>query len=331
MVIWSEYIITAADALLHLSRLGGGCCSGCGRRRGQLCRFRRRQQSALEQSELSVWRQLLQLGPVRHRQLEQSLLFEPPLCGLVRVPSSGPLPQRLVLPVTIVDEFTQLCGLFLPESAATTAAAATTTAHGVSGMHYLPNAFTPANPTHPFSPRLYGSSAVPSVSSSQAGSQQTAANSVSSSSAQVRFTHHYPSAYPGSMSAFDPSVQSRLSPYQSTGPQVVSAGGPGSVSSSGGGAGGLNQSTPNSPQYRSSGGYPPPPGGSSASQLPVLSPRRPTATPPAGSPMPPTSHTPGPPSVGSVNSAQGSSQSAFSIATPGGGGGHLANSSSSSG
>lgn len=54
--------------------------------------------------------------------------------------------------------------------------------------------------------------------------------------------------------------------------------------------------------------------------------RRPTATSPAGSPMPPSSHTPGPPSVGSNSSNPGS---AFSIAPSASSGHHLTSSSSS--
>lgn len=96
---------------------------------------------------------------------------------------------------------------------------------------------------------------------------------------------HYPSA-------FDPTgSSSRLAPPYGSG----LPGGPGQAAPS------------SSPQYR--GGYS---SGSStpaaSSQLPVPSPRRPTP-PASGSPMqqPATSHTPGPPSVGSSNSTQGSS------------------------
>lgn len=134
-----------------------------------------------------------------------------------------------------------------------------------------------------------GSYSTPPSASITAQASQPAA--VTSSSSVSRFSHY--STYPQSMT-FDPATQSRLSPY----PTPPSG-----------------SQTPNSPQYRSSSGYPSS-GSTQPTQHPVHSPRRPTATSPAGSPMPPTSHTPGPPSVGS-NSTQNSNQgSAFSLTTP---------------
>ncbi|KPM07329.1 Kismet-like protein, partial [Sarcoptes scabiei] len=104
------------------------------------------------------------------------------------------------------------------------------------------------------------------------------------------FSHYSP--YASSIS-YDPASQARLSPYSTSVPTSTSQ-------------------SPNSPQYRSTGSYSQ--SGSAAPVVPQLSvdsPRRPTVSSPVGSPMPPTSHTPGPPSVGS-NSTQSSSQgSAF--------------------
>ncbi|RWS09516.1 Kismet-like protein [Dinothrombium tinctorium] len=83
-----------------------------------------------------------------------------------------------------------------------------------------------------------------------------------SSTAVPRYPHQQYSGYGSQQGYTDAAGQSRLSPY------------------------GLPPSQgPNSPSYRS-----PYPG--STSQVSALSPRRPTPTPPAGSPMPPTSHTP---------------------------------------
>ena len=98
---------------------------------------------------------------------------------------------------------------------------------------------------------------------SQPTSQQN--QSQSSGASIPRYPQQY-SGYPQAGSYGESSAQSRLSPYplsQTVGP-----------------------TGPNSPQFRA--GFP----GSAGSQLSSLSPRRPTTTPPAGSPMPPSSHTP---------------------------------------
>ena len=90
-------------------------------------------------------------------------------------------------------------------------------------------------------------------------------NQSQSSGASIpRYPQQY-SGYPQAGSYGESSAQSRLSPYplSQTGP-----------------------TGPNSPQFRP--GFP----ASAGSQLSSLSPRRPTTTPPAGSPMPPSSHTP---------------------------------------
>lgn len=122
----------------------------------------------------------------------------------------------------------------------------------------------------------------------------SSAASAASNSAGSRFSHYSP--YSQSLS-YDPASQPRISPYPT--PPTSSS-----------------QPTPNSPQYRS-GNYQS--GSTTTSQLPppVNSPRRSaTANSPAGSPMPPTSHTPGPTTVG-TNSTQSSSQgSAFSVTNP---------------
>ncbi|KAI1285481.1 Chromodomain-helicase-DNA-binding protein 7 [Halotydeus destructor] len=100
-----------------------------------------------------------------------------------------------------------------------------------------------------------------------------------------RYPQQYP-GYPQSQQSYsDTSAQSRLSPYGLSGPQ------------------------PNSPNYR-----PPYPG---VSQLTSMSPRRSTApTPPAGSPMPPTSRTPD--RVPSVSGSAGPvSQTQSSFPSPG--------------
>lgn len=123
----------------------------------------------------------------------------------------------------------------------------------------------------------------------------SSAASAASNSAGSRFSHYSP--YSQSLS-YDPTSQPRISPY-STPPTSSS------------------QPTPNSPQYRSTGSYQS--GSTTTNQLPppVNSPRRSaTGNSPAGSPMPPTSHTPGPTTVGS-NSTQNSNQgSAFSVTNP---------------
>ena len=91
--------------------------------------------------------------------------------------------------------------------------------------------------------------------------------SSSGASVSSRYSQQYPLGYgPQGPSAFsDGGSQSRLSPF---GMQPAGIG-------------------PNSPGYR-----PPYSGNSSSSTLPQMSPRRPTPTPPIGSPMPPASRTP---------------------------------------
>ncbi|XP_054164988.1 chromodomain-helicase-DNA-binding protein 7-like isoform X2 [Oppia nitens] len=95
----------------------------------------------------------------------------------------------------------------------------------------------------------------------QPSSQQTQPQSTGAS------IQRYPQQYSGypQTGGFGETAQSRLSPYP------LSQSGP---------------AGPNSPQFRP--GFP----ASTGSQLSSLSPRRPTTTPPAGSPMPPSSHTP---------------------------------------
>lgn len=116
------------------------------------------------------------------------------------------------------------------------------------------------------------------TSQSQVGGNQ----SQSSGSSIPRYPQQY-SGYPQSGPYGESSAQSRLSPYPLSGP-----------------------TGPNSPQFRA--GFP----GSAGSQLSSLSPRRPTTTPPAGSPMPPSSHTPDRTHTSSTSGGQ-TSQSSFPI------------------